>query len=565
MRIARTTFMAALAIAAFLSAWPVMPAHAALNATGPNNPVSTVPNWIQDTQGLALELCLDQTLVGGVSMCVLPPNFDADPAVAGLRTPPNAPFTPITATGPINNNNFPDESFYWIADTPVLNLGPGGGAKFSLRMALEVAFLSGVSPNTGIVFLRVNVKKMSGLTPNSTYTVTYPFGSFTFDSDVNGDTVGGAQAYRAEDGCFGAPCNTALNPLAFNQLLPAANTNMGPFLIWDPNVAPAAPAGFIGDPAIAHKLINPASPATPIVVTLTGPDIGGPGVNAITPIDQFTLAGKKVGLDVVRTPATNPVTTLVGTPADIQVTVANITGTLVSFTANPFAVTGTNAADFTVVEGLEPCSGTTLQVPPATPNSCAFAIRFNPAATTAAQRDATITLTPTDTTVAPPATIPVTGIAKYRITPTTSTSVTNTGVRVAGTISPSVAQDVNAGGTATFTLTPETGYFTRVLIDNIHTFITGNTVDFSGLSNHHILNVKFVRNGDLVEDGIIKADDALRALQVALGIGAAATHDEMTAADVGPLVAGKTKADGSVDVSDVLVILRRAVGLDPAW
>ena len=94
-------------------------ASAALQAVGPTDPVTTIPSWYMDTNSLALVPCNDQN-----GFCIMNPNFDPAPAAAPFRTPPNAPFTPITTTGPITGANFPGEGFYYsaVADSAMVFL-----------------------------------------------------------------------------------------------------------------------------------------------------------------------------------------------------------------------------------------------------------------------------------------------------------------------------------------------------------------------------------------------------------------------------------------------------------
>ena len=35
---------------------------------------------------------------------------------------------------------------------------------------------------------------------------------------------------------------------------------IGPFLTWDPAVAPLAPDGYIGNPGVEHKIVDPVTP-----------------------------------------------------------------------------------------------------------------------------------------------------------------------------------------------------------------------------------------------------------------------------------------------------------------
>ncbi len=70
-------------------------------------------------------------------------------------------------------------------------------------------------------------------------------------------------------------------------------------------------------------------------------------------------------------------------------------------------------------------------------------------------------------------------------------------------------------------------------------------------------------DGDLNGDGITDMIDALRALRIASGIDKASASD-LSHGDVAPLILGKRHPDGKIDLSDVVVILRRAAGL-PSW
>ena len=59
--------------------------------------------------------------------------------------------------------------------------------------------------------------------------------------------------------------------------------NFGPFLKWDPAVAPAAPAGYVGDPGIAHKVVGGKNGYNAFSVT-------GGGINVET--TDLTIQGK---------------------------------------------------------------------------------------------------------------------------------------------------------------------------------------------------------------------------------------------------------------------------------
>src|SRR5512140_1769404 len=130
--IARASVVSMLAI--------TVPAHAALERVGPNNPdprVGNFPAWYQDTTGLALEFCdplNDSELTGG--WCVLLP---------GDAVLPEAFPT-----------NFFDEHFYYDS---VATLTPASGGRALLVLALEAAFSIGPpAVNDQITFGRVRVR-----------------------------------------------------------------------------------------------------------------------------------------------------------------------------------------------------------------------------------------------------------------------------------------------------------------------------------------------------------------------------------------------------------------------
>lgn len=270
-RLAATTLATLLALATLSR-----DAGAALQAVGPIDPATTLPAWYSDPAGRALEPCLDQN-----GFCILPPLFD--PAVT---VPPAA----ITASGPIGDLNFPDESFYFIADS-LMNVGPAGTGRARLRLALEAAFLGGVSPSTGIVFARVNLARIpDGLTPNSTYTVTHPYGSFTFTSDAAGASlpsgISPTAAYRTEDPVAPTP-GLYLPP----DLAGATTTHLGPFLTaaTGPITDPASGHTYVGDPRVLTTVTG--SPNGNNFFRIDGPNIGGFGIDTVqTPL--FTVAGR---------------------------------------------------------------------------------------------------------------------------------------------------------------------------------------------------------------------------------------------------------------------------------
>lgn len=237
-------------------------AGAALKAVGPIDPLTSLPAFYQDLSNLALQPCLDQN-----GFCILPPPFDPLTSV---------PLSPITTTGPINDTNMPAEGFYYSAGA-LMNIE--GGEKARLDFVLEYAFLSGVAPTLGQTFLRTDLAKMSKglLTPNSTYRVTHPYGSFTFRSDATGKSINDGPngvTVRLED-------QIGVNADYFPPLFQAApNTNIGPYLRPADGIFPTALVN-----GQTHTYIGDA--VTPIPVT------GGPNGN-IFRIDRLDALGNPV-------------------------------------------------------------------------------------------------------------------------------------------------------------------------------------------------------------------------------------------------------------------------------
>lgn len=230
---------------------------------------------------------------------------------------PNDPFSGITPADLPNPgqpvsfpDNFPSEAFYFAAEA---EMETGTGERARLVLALEAAFATEV-PAEGdqIVFGRVRVR-VAGLQPNAVYTVTHPYGVDTFIAEPDGDGFG--EINFTED--------IGICPLDFEG---AINSRIHPFLQWDPNVPPAAPDGYIGDPDVLHPLTGSqfidrfGEPQN--IFRIEGPGIGigspdrstSPGLNPDNTIEtrNFSLLGKIStisGVDVTRTTYTQTDTT----------------------------------------------------------------------------------------------------------------------------------------------------------------------------------------------------------------------------------------------------------------
>ena len=266
-----------------------------LSAVGFTNPAHGYPKWYQDGHGLRLEPCLD--------------NNANDPCglVAALALP--NPAAPV-----VFPTNFPDEFFYMRATSRIAGIG-GGTFRADLILAVEGAFggpTGTVADGNGaqITFSRYRFKVTGGLVPGATYTVTAPFGSRSFVAASTGTVI-----FTSQQGC-------AAVPPACDFTLAMATPEVGPFLQWDP-LASGPPAGYIGQPAIPHAIIG--SPVGTNLFRISGPNVGGPGVNVVE-TNLFNVRGK-----IFVPPATS--TSLTSTPNP------SVTGQTITLTAKVAPVT----------------------------------------------------------------------------------------------------------------------------------------------------------------------------------------------------------------------------------
>ncbi len=186
-----------------------------LNAVGPVNSEYGFPSWYGDSAGTRVEPCID----GDNPLCGFLPGDIPNPD-APLAFP----------------DNWPGELFYQLVASS-LTL-PGGG-KANLTLGLEASFANG-DPIAGdqVTFARTRVTVVGG--PRSTtMTFKHPFGELTVDTDATG------RGRLVQD----------ITP-AVGNFATALSGNFGPFLRWDPAVAPAAPAGYLGDPAQQHSVVG---------------------------------------------------------------------------------------------------------------------------------------------------------------------------------------------------------------------------------------------------------------------------------------------------------------------
>jgi len=231
-------------------------ANASLAGKGLISPVNHFPTWFSDSEGTTLQLCLDGD--GATGMCFF------DPVIPGNAT--------SVATG------FGAEAFWWSADA-ALNLAGGGRA--NLVLALEAAYGAGdPAPNDQFAFGRVRIRV--DIPVDGEYKIWHPFLNEAdgCQPEIYNATAGTRAINVTRDTGGAAPFETMLSG------------EVGPFLIWDPAIAPVAPAGYVGDPNIPHEVIGGHCGIN--YFRIEGPvgvDLDGSGQNFIE-TNLFSVQGK---------------------------------------------------------------------------------------------------------------------------------------------------------------------------------------------------------------------------------------------------------------------------------
>lgn len=319
---------------------------------GPINSFDGFPIWYKDENGLRLQLNVDPT----------------DP-FSGI-TPADLPDPSQPVSFP---NNYPGEAFYMQVEAEMTT---GTGERARLVLALEAAFVNEV-PRDGeqVVFGRVRIR-VAGLLPNVEYTVTHPYGVDTFIAEQDGEGFGEINFTEDIGGLNGGEFHLALN------------SRVHPFLQWDPSVAPSAPEGYIGNPAVLHPIVGSlftdrfGQPQN--YFRIEGPRIGigspdrstTPGIDGDNCIEtnNFTVLGKIStisGVDVTRATYTqneslSGLLDVFATSDDTAQTI-NVTGT--GF--NPTLLQGSDGQYFTRLRytGARPPSTITVTNLSDNPNS----------------------------------------------------------------------------------------------------------------------------------------------------------------------------------------------------
>lgn len=191
------------------------------------------------------------------------------------------------------------EVVYWSAEgsMPVGRADARGRqGQASIVMAVEGSFegadglpSNAADPNATRITGSVISIRADGLRANTVYKVSHPYGNFQVRTNDRGQFPRNAKTL-VEHGCdieAGQNCNfrLALQSPIFNN-----------FLRWDPRVAPAAPAGYYGDPEVSHKvvgsLVRNAAGNPQNYFRIEGLAAGGAGKH-VRSTARFFIAGQK--------------------------------------------------------------------------------------------------------------------------------------------------------------------------------------------------------------------------------------------------------------------------------
>lgn len=211
-----------------------------------------------------------------------------------LAAPPPNPNAPVSFP-----DNFPEEAFWWAteAETTTPN-----GQKALLVLATEAAFANG-DPVDGdqIVFNRTRIRVLGGLKPNVKYKITYPYGVKVLTATQQDPSKPATINFTEDFGCTASPvtvCDfgTLLVP---NGRGTVTNPIGKPWLTWDSSL-PKAPAGYVGDPNVPHKITG--SPFGTNFFRVEELNAAGQPVRQIAFTNLFSVSGKISNSTTATTP-----------------------------------------------------------------------------------------------------------------------------------------------------------------------------------------------------------------------------------------------------------------------
>jgi hypothetical protein len=245
------------AVGAFATVMDAGQRAGALTQVGPTTDFG-FPAWYRDSNNVRLEPCV---------------TLD-DPYCPVLADEVPNPEEPVSYP-----DNFPGEFFYQLAGAELTVQGVDLG----IGLDLEGAFAADeVTPGDEMVFGRIRIRAKD-LPDGRTWRITHPYGVDQFTTS-GGTGINMTQDIGITPGVFGG----------------ALASRVGPFLKWDPDVAPAAPAGYTGNPGVDHKVVG--SPYGTNFVKVEQKNADG-SWSTLAQTDLFSVQGRYAtnsGLDVDR-------------------------------------------------------------------------------------------------------------------------------------------------------------------------------------------------------------------------------------------------------------------------
>jgi hypothetical protein len=150
------------------------------------------------------------------------------------------------------------------------------------------------------------------------------------------------------------------------------------------------------------------------------------------------------------------------------------------------------------------------------------------------------------------------------LTVTQSTVTITASATAGGTITLAGTTTVSLGANQTYTITPSAGYYLSDLkVDGISQG-TQSSYTFSSVAASHTIEAQFFKPDGVLDPtnttGAPRINDAMIALTFALGV-ATPTPEQLRRCDAAPMVNSIPHPDGKIDLADVLIVLRRVVGL----
>jgi hypothetical protein len=131
-----------------------------------------------------------------------------------------------------------------------------------------------------------------------------------------------------------------------------------------------------------------------------------------------------------------------------------------------------------------------------------------------------------------------------------------------GTITPSSTMTVNEGANQTYTFTPNIGYnLVDVVVDGVSQGPSASYTFTSVKSDGHTIKAVFIPDGTIKNNGRVDVGDALRVMQISVGL-ITPTATDLLHYDVAPLGAdGIPAPDQKITIEDALLILKKVTGL----